>query len=74
MSDSSRSALRLALSLADPATADALADRMKPQMLAVLTSGGTGLPGSGPTRSTSTHWRGCAADTPWPGPTAWTGR
>ncbi|QRX89822.1 hypothetical protein [Streptomyces noursei] len=36
MSDSSRSALRLALSLADPATADALADRMKPQLLAVL--------------------------------------
>ncbi|MEU7638521.1 hypothetical protein AB0C11_20870 [Streptomyces sp. NPDC039016] len=36
MSDSSRSALRLALSLADPATADALAERMRRPLLALL--------------------------------------
>ncbi|WP_438489835.1 hypothetical protein [Streptomyces sp. S186] len=44
MSDSSRSALRLALRLADPATADALAGRMRPQLLALL-SDRLGLPG-----------------------------
>ncbi|MGV4925721.1 hypothetical protein K2224_18855 [Streptomyces sp. BHT-5-2] len=43
MSDSSRSALRLALRLADPATADALAERMRPQLLALL-SDRLGLP------------------------------
>ncbi|MEV5124003.1 hypothetical protein AB0K49_14655 [Streptomyces decoyicus] len=43
MTASSRSALRFALSLADPDTADALAERMVPQLLGVL-SDRFGLP------------------------------
>ncbi|ARF55278.1 hypothetical protein [Streptomyces gilvosporeus] len=36
MTDRSRSALRLALGLADPATADALAERLRPELLGAL--------------------------------------
>ncbi|MFB6602008.1 hypothetical protein ACFCXR_03150 [Streptomyces noursei] len=43
MSDSSRSALRLALGLAEPATADALAERLQRHLLALL-SDRLGLP------------------------------